>query len=138
METTVKTRPDEDILEDIREFIRGYDPLKRDRDHLQYTSDKGHVVLIGHTRTTKSRRVLVDNVPDIPGVVSVDSAHLYDDESLRFEVGKVLPRGTFVRVNYGTVVITGTLPKGVEEKAVIEAVKAVPGVRADKVVTEFI
>jgi osmotically-inducible protein OsmY len=137
MEHTVKTRPDEDILEEIREFVRGYDPLKRDRAHFECSSVNGHVVLQGHTRTTKSRRVLVDNVPDLAGVISVDASQLYDDESLRFDIGKVLPRGTFVRVNYGTVVITGTLPKGVEAQAVVEAVKAVPGVRP-QVVTEFI
>lgn len=138
MTVVAKIRPDEDILEDIREFVRGYDPLKRDREHFECTSVNGHVSLKGHTRSAKSRRVLVDNVPDVPGVVSMDASQLYDDETLRFDVGKVLPHGTFVRVNYGSVVITGTLPAGTDAHAVIEAVKSVEGVRADRVETEFI
>lgn len=137
MAVTAKIQPDEDILEDIREFIRGYDPLKRDREHFDYTSVNGHVTLVGHTRSAKSRRVLVDNVPDVPGVMTMDASQLYDDETLRFDVGKVLPHGTFIRVNFGSVVITGTLPSGADANAVVEAVKAIEGVRPDRVETEF-
>lgn len=133
-----KIRPDEDILEDIREFVRGYDPLKRDREYFEYISENGYVTLIGHTRSTKARRVLVDNVPDIEGVLSVDASQLYDDETLRLDIGKVLPIGTFIRVNYGSVVITGSLPEDVDAGALVENVQAVPGVRPDRVETEFI
>jgi len=136
MATSTQTRPASDIEEDIRELIRSYDPLKQARPFLEFYAQDGKVTLTGHVRSMQARRVFVDNVPDIPGVTGTDASHLYDDETLRLELGKVLPRGVRVVVNYGMVTIAGKLPPGTTAEQIIEAVKGVPGVRADRVTTE--
>ncbi|NJL95823.1 MAG: BON domain-containing protein [Anaerolineae bacterium] len=137
MDATKVQRPDVDIAADIRRLERSFDPLKQARGHVSTLVQDGHVVLSGHVRSTLARRVLVDNVPDIPGVLSMDASALFDDETLRLKLGHVLPRGVFVRVNYGTVVLTGHLPDSVVLGDLIAKVGAVPGVRPDGVVTEF-
>ena len=137
MATATNIRPASDIEEDIRELIRSYDPLKQARPFIDFHAKDGKVTLIGHVRSVQARRVFVDNVPDIPGVKKVDGKKLYDDESLRLELGTVLPRGVWVRVNFGAVAISGSLPSGTSAKEIIKAVKGVPGVRADKIVSEL-
>lgn len=134
----VVMRPDIDIEEDIREFIRTYDPLKQARGHFDYTVQDGHVTVTGHVRSVQARRVLLDNVPDIGGVVSMDDSQFFDDETIRLHVGKALPRGTFVRVNYGSVVITGMIPDGTDAATIIEKVKEIEGVRPDRIATDFL
>jgi len=137
MATAIETRPASDIEEDFRELIRSYDPLKQARPFLDFEVKDGKVTLIGHVRSMQARRVFVDNVPDIPGVKKIDDKKLYDDETLRLDLGKVMPRGVRVRVNYGMVTISGDLPKGSSADDIVEAVKGVPGVRADKVTSEL-
>lgn len=131
MATAVHVRPASDIEEDIREFIRTYDPLKQSRAHFSFEARDGHVILKGHVKSAQARRVLVDNVPDIKGVVSMDASQLYDDETLRLEIGKVVPPGVLARVNYGSVVLQPLIE--VDKEQVIEAVKRVPGVLPDKI-----
>ena len=135
MEETVVQRPDIDIEEDLREFARSYDPLKQARGHFECIVKDGHVTLTGNVRTMQARRVLVDNVPDIEGVVSMDESAFFDDETLRIELGKVLPQGVYVRLNYGSVVVTFTEERKDSEK-VLDKIKKIPGIRADKVVQE--
>lgn len=131
---TVVQRPDSDIEEDIRIFARSYDPLKQARGHFDFSSKNGHVTLRGNVRTMQARRVLVDNVPDIPGVVSMDARGLYDDETLRIELGKVLPPGVLVRINYGSVVISVTPDQEKKQAAaLLKKAQKVGGVRTDKV-----
>lgn len=128
-------RPDIDIAEDIRDFLRSYDPLKQARGHFSFLVEDGHVILTGNVRSMQARRVLVDNVPDIPGVVSMDEGGLFDDETIRLELGKAVPRGVLVRVNYGSVVVSFPQPLP-NEAEIVEKVKAIPGVRAERVATE--
>jgi osmotically-inducible protein OsmY len=137
MPTATQTRPASDIEEDIRELIRSYDPLKQARPFLEFHAKDGKVTLTGHVRSVQARRVFVDNVPDIPGVTKMDDKKLYDDETLRLELGKVMPRGVRVRVNFGAVAINGTLPSDTTAEQIINAVKGVPGVRADRVTSEL-
>ena len=129
MEATAIKRPAADIEEDIREFIRSYDPLKQAKHHFSYMADdNGKVTLSGHVRSVQAHRVLVDNVPDIEGVTSVHASALFDDETLRLEVGKLLPRGVMAKVNYGHVTLYGMMPEDVSPDGVIRTVKAHPGV----------
>jgi osmotically-inducible protein OsmY len=132
--TLTDTRPDVDIAEDIRDFIRGYDPLKQARDYFEFSVHEGVVVIKGNVRTIQAQRVLEDGLPDIAGVGRLDSSDLHNDEDLRLHLGK-LPHGVMARVNFGYVVLTGSLPAGTEAEGLIAKVEKLPGVR--KVVTQF-
>lgn len=136
MDTNHQVRPDIDIEEEIRGFIRSYDPLKQARGHFQFSCVNGNVKVWGHVRTVQAKRVLIDNIyPDIEGVVSLDASGLYDDESLRLEVGRLLPPGVLVRFNYGSVVLT--FPESIQNAdEVLDKVKRIPGIRAESVAAE--
>lgn len=134
--TLINIRPIVDIEEDIRKFIRSYDPLKQARQYFSYEVDaNGKVTLVGNVRSVQARRVLVDNIPDIAGVTELDDSSFFDDEDMRLELGRLTPSGVIVRVNFGYVVLTGHLPPHTEEAELAAEVAAYPGVR--KVVTKF-
>ncbi len=128
MEPTVH-RPDEDIEEEIELLIRSFSPLKSSRGYFTYKSVDGHVVVEGNVRSPQARRVLLDNIPHIRGVVSCDSAKLVDDEMVRIAVGELLPPGVLASVHFGAVALTGNLPDGASADTIIDAVSKIPGVR---------
>lgn len=126
---THEPRPDVDIEEDIRQIIGGFAPLKASRGYFTYQSKHGTVVLTGNIRSPQSRRVLLDNIPRVPGVKDCDASDLFDDEEVKFKVAQLLPPGLFANVHYGTVGITGKLPEGASAETISEAINALPGVR---------
>jgi osmotically-inducible protein OsmY len=128
MEPTER-RPDEDIEEEIELLIRSFAPLKASRTYFKFKSTNGHITVEGNVRSPQARRVLIDNIPHIRGVVSSDSSKLFDDEMVRVAVGQLLPPGVVASVHYGAVALTGSLPDGASADAIIEAVRQVPGVR---------
>lgn len=131
-------RPIHDIEEDIRRFIRTYDPLKQARPYFEVlVAEDGFVTLRGHVRSVQARRVLVDNVPEILGVTGLDESQLYDDETLRLNLGRLLPRGIRARVNFGHVALHGALPGGVDAAEVIAQVSQEPGIHADTIEFTF-
>src|SRR5215470_1714873 len=105
-------RPDVDIEEEVDLLIRSFAPLKASRGYFTVKSVKGKVKIAGNVRSPQARRVLLDNVPHIRGVVSCDGTELYDDEMIRFAVGQLLPPGVVSSVHYGAVALTGDLPDG--------------------------
>lgn len=122
-------RPDVDIEEEIAQLVRSFSPLKASRPYFTYQSRDGFVTLIGNVRSPQARRVLTDNVPRLKGVIGVDATRLYDDETVRFAVGQLLPPGIFASVQYGTVALTGRLSAGVSAEAIIQEISTLPGVR---------
>jgi osmotically-inducible protein OsmY len=126
---THEPRPDIDIEEDIRQIIGGFAPLKASRGYFEYRSHQGIVVLTGNIRSPQARRVLLDNIPRVPGVKGCEAGDLFDDEAVKFKVAQLLPPGLFANVHYGTVGITGKLPEGASAETIREAISAVPGVR---------
>ena len=128
MESTER-RPDEDIEEEIELLIRSFAPLKASRNYFRFKSTNGHVTVEGNIRSPQARRVLLDNLPHIRGVIGVDSTKLYDDEMVRVAVGQLLPPGVLATVHYGAVALTGDLPDGASADAIIEAVRQLSGVR---------
>ena len=122
-------RPDVDIEDEIDLLCRSFAPLKASRGYFTIKSVKGRVRLIGNVRSPQARRVLLDNVPHIRGVVACDGSELYDDEMIRFAVGQLLPPGVVSSVHYGAVALTGDLPDGAVADEIISAVKNVKGVR---------
>ena len=139
-ETTLQpdVRPVHDIEEDIRRFIRSYDPLKQARPYFVFdVGDDGFVTLSGHVRSVQARRVLVDNIPDLEGITGCDAEALYDDETLRLTIGAMLPRGVMLRVNFGHVVLYGHVPADLDTEALVAQVRDVPGIIADTIATKF-
>jgi len=136
MDTTIQQRPDVDIEEDIRKFIRSYDPVKQARGHFEFSCQNGNVKVWGNVRSMQAKRVLIDNIyPDISGVVSLDASQLYDDESLRLEIGQLIPDGVLIRMNYGSVVVT--FPRGFgNAEEVLAKIRQVPGVRPQNVIAD--
>ena len=122
-------RPDVDIEEEIELLIRSFAPLKASRGYFSFKSTQGHVRVQGNVRNPQARRVLLDNVPHIRGVVDCDSTELYDDEMVRLAVGQLLPPGVFANVHYGAVALTGSLPDGASADMITRAISALPGVR---------
>lgn len=122
-------RPDVDIEEEITQIVRSYSPLKASRSYFTYQSVNGRVVLVGNVRNPQARRVLLENIPRIQGVESVDASRLYDDEMIRFAVGQLLPPGVVASVHYGAVALTGRLPQDASADTIVQAVEQVAGVR---------
>ena len=129
-------RPDVDIQADIERNMLNYPPLAKDRHSIHIQVNEGTVKLSGHVQTPNTRHFFVNAVPTVEGVVAVDSGELYDDESIRLEVGRLLPLGVNVgRCQYGNVVLVGRLPDGVNLADVETKVREVPGVR--QIITAF-
>jgi osmotically-inducible protein OsmY len=122
-------RPAEDISEDIAALIRRFQPLAQSRHWFTYTVAEGVVTVRGNIKSPVGARVLLDNLPDIPGVVAVNAADLHDDPTLRVAVGKLLPPGIVITIDFGRVVLSGQLPPRRKPEALIRKIEAVPGVR---------
>ncbi len=125
----VERRPDVDIEEEIGQLVRSFSPLKASRSYFTYKTSGGHVKVSGNVRSPQARRVLLDNIPRIKGVVSCDGSELYDDEMVRFAVGQLLPPGVFANVHFGAVALTGRLPDSASADTIVNVVRGVKGVR---------
>jgi hypothetical protein len=123
-------RTDLDIADDIERIIAHYPPLTNDRHYLDITVQYGAVTASGHTRTSITRRYLVNALGQIPDVVRVEADGLYCDDHIRLEIARLIPVGVIANVMYGTVILTGTLPEGGNEAELVALVDNVPGVRA--------
>jgi len=129
-------RPDIDIIQDIEDIFAHYPPAMRDRHHIQVASQAGNVSLRGHVTSPNTRAVLLEKIPQVAGIQSVNADELYDDESIRLDVGQVIEPGImFARVEYGTVVLSGRVPEGLPVERLVNEVAQAPGVR--RVVTAF-
>lgn len=128
-DTVAIRRPDEDIAEDIAALVRRFPPLAQSRHWFTASVADGVVTVKGHIKSAVGARVLLDNLPLIPGVEAVDASGLYNDEDLRLEVGKVVPPGVRVAVDFGHVKLSGKIPPHHKAEALIRSVEKVPGVR---------
>lgn len=110
------TRPDLDLVDDIDTLIVRYPPLKADRKHLHFFIKDGVITVSGHLRTAITRRYLLERLPLLPGVRAVLADALYDDETLQRDAGRMIAAqhadGALANVQYGVVIVTGTLPAG--------------------------
>jgi osmotically-inducible protein OsmY len=132
----ISQRDDTAVLSDIHHLIATYPPLTKDRHALQVTVQKGAVTVSGHVQTPSTRRYFLDKLAQLPGVSAVKSDEFYEDQTLRIEVGKIIPVGVIVaRVQYGVVVVSGQLPDGMTEEDLGRHIQTVPGVK--RVVTAF-
>ncbi len=125
----VLPRPDVDIEEAIAQSVRTYGPLKASRGFFSYHVNHGAITLTGNVRSPQARRMLLNTLPSIAGVTTLNAAQLFDDEAIRMAVGKLIPDGVFANVMVGAVALTGTLPAGASLDELRRAVTAVAGVR---------
>jgi hypothetical protein len=122
-------RTDLDILSDIEHFITQYPPLMKDRHAIKLQVKNGYVTVSGHVQTPNTRRYFLNLIPDVVGVQSVDAEGFFDDESIRLEIGKLVPVGVQVaNIQHGAVVLAGKLPAGSSADALVSRVRQVPGV----------
>jgi osmotically-inducible protein OsmY len=135
MKELTTTRPDIDIEADIHHVLGDYPPVVNDRHHIQVTVEDGHVIINGYTRTAVTHGYVMSRVPEVHGVISVDASEFYSDENLRLTAARDLPYGVFARLEYGTVILYGTLPDDADLEQLVQHVGSVPGVR--RVVTSF-
>lgn len=117
-------------------IIARYPPLTADRHRMDVTVQTGVVILNGHVKTPITRLYLVERIAELEGVRGISADSLFDDETIRFEVGRRLPDGVIANVSYGVVVLSGHLPAGTASEQVAQSAGAVPGV--SKVVTHFV
>ncbi len=122
-------RPAEDIAEDIAALIRRFPPLSQSRHWFTCEVADGAVTLRGNIKSAIARRVLLDNVPDIPGVVAVHADDLHSDEDLRRQIGRLVPPGVLVQVDFGRVILSGSLPPRRKPESLIRRIEKVQGVR---------
>ncbi|MCA9909086.1 MAG: BON domain-containing protein [Anaerolineae bacterium] len=123
------TRPDIDILDAVQLWMTGYPPLVNDRNHIQVRVEAGVVILSGNIKTPITRNYLLSHIKQIAGVQGVDDSALYDDETIRLNVGQVLTNGTIGQVEWGTVILAGKLPEGDVLDALIERIGKIAGVK---------
>jgi osmotically-inducible protein OsmY len=128
--TAPAPRADVDILEAIDDLICDYPPLVLDRHHFHIAVEHGKVTVSGHTRTTITRRALIERLAEVAGVVTVNADAFYSDTDLRLQVSHLLPIGVLANVSYGVVILTGLLPIGATETALVAAIEDMAGVRA--------
>lgn len=131
----IRYRPAADIISDVHSLLATYPPVAHDRRYLRITVEDGRVTVSGHVTTRITQRFIEANIPEIPGVQSVDFSALYNDDQLRVEVGRVVPPGVFVNIRYGAVALTGRLPEGTDAAQIVAQISAIPGVV--RVVTAF-
>lgn len=124
------TRADVDIEADIDDILHHYPPLVNDRHYLSIDVDGGSITVKGHTRTDITRKYLVDALGKVDGAAGVNADGLFSDAEIRLDVGRLIPVGVYANVEYGVVVLTGSLPENVSEADLVAAVSGVPGVRA--------
>jgi len=122
-------RPDIDIRADIYEIVVHYPPLAADRQYIDVQVEGGRVILSGNVSNPINRRYLVDRAATVPGVTAVDAERLADDISINIAAGRLLPPGMVAHSHHGTVVLSGSLPEGIDLDAVANRVAALPGVR---------
>ncbi|MCA9902520.1 MAG: BON domain-containing protein [Anaerolineae bacterium] len=123
------TRPDIDILDAVQLWMTGYPPLVNDRNHIQVRVEAGVVILSGNIKTPITRNYLLSHIKQIAGVQGVDDSALYDDETIRLNVGQVLTNGTIGQVEWGTVILAGKLPEGDVLDALVERIGKIAGVK---------
>lgn len=129
------TRPDVDIEADIHRLMQHYGPLINDRHRIHIGIHEGTVTVSGYVKTQTTANYFLNSVQRIEGVKAIDHAAFFVDELIRREVGHVVPPGVTVYVEYGTVVLNGTLADDVDTEAVVGDVVQVAGV--SRVLTQF-
>ncbi len=127
MQPEVQTRPDMDIEDDINASLRRFAPLMAARRFFKIQCIGGHVKVRGNSGSPQSKRVLLDHIQKTRGVINVDLSDLYDDETIRLNIGAILSEGIQVNVQFGAVVL---ISKWLDSNPdILHKVSSVAGIR---------
>lgn len=127
---------DADLKAAVEQVIIDYPPAIHDRHRIHIIVHNGEVALKGNVKSAITRKYLLEHVARVGGVTLVDFSGLYDDDTIRLDVGQVVPHGVFVNVIYGAAVLSGTPPTDMSVEELVRKVGTVSGVQ--RVVTSFI
>ena len=127
--SSASIRSDLDIEAGIQKVMQdSYPPLMHDRHRIDVELQNGQVTISGYVKVPHTASYLVNKVQQVEGVKSVDTEGFYNDEDIRLRVGRVVPPGVQIIVEYGAVILAGKLPDGANVDEVVGAVRALPGV----------
>jgi osmotically-inducible protein OsmY len=133
---TLPTRTADDIYAEIHHLMNLYPPLVNDRHRVTVdVTDDGEVTVKGYVKAAPTADYLLNGITTVESVTAINADELYVDEIIRRDVGKVVPTGVQVRVEYGAAILTGDAPTTVSAEALVKTVALVPGVH--RVVTSF-
>ncbi|MCU0499300.1 MAG: hypothetical protein MUF87_18255 [Anaerolineae bacterium] len=124
----ITQRPDVDIHHDIHNLIVHYPPAAHDHRALHIEVKAGAVKLSGVFKARVTQTYILDKLPNIAGIQSLDITQLYNDDDLRLEVAKVVPFGVYVNLEYGQVKLTGKHPTDLSLETLVSRISAIPGV----------
>lgn len=128
-------RPDIDIERAIHNLYTRYPPMMHDRHRVKLQVEDGEVTVSGHIKSKITYQLLLQNLPTVAGISAIHADKLYNDETIRFQVGRSVPVGMLVTVEYGAVVLSGRLPDDTNIEALVAQIAKVPGV--NRVLTTF-
>jgi hypothetical protein len=131
------TRPDLDIEMDIQDLIAHYPPLAHDQHHFRCEVNNGVVWVTGNLKSRVTQQYLLTQLPKIDGVREVQGQGLVNDDHVSRDVGKLVPTGVFVNVEYGIVKLTGRLEEGTSIDGLVDKIsQQVTGIK--RIYTSFI
>lgn len=132
---TALVRSNDAIESDILHIMRSFPPLTNDRHRIKIEVQDGAVTVSGYVKSKPTYLYLLNKLVHIPGVKSIQADELHDDGTIRLDVGHVVPAGIQVVVEYGAVILAGSLPDGMTVDELVRDVALVPGVH--RVLTAF-
>ena len=135
MTDAVVTRSDVDIRQDVLKVFHTYPPLAHDRHRMEVVVEGAVVSASGNVRTAQALEVFAREASKVPGVIKVNTKDLHDDETLRLEIGRLIPLDVRAVVTYGVIVLTGQAPAARSLKSLTNKLEKIAGVR--KVVPNF-
>jgi hypothetical protein len=121
-------RHDLDIRADINRLMIRYPPLSHDRDQIEIDVQDGVVTLRGYVRSRPTYEYLLNHIPAIRGVKTVDHDEFFCDEVLRLQLGRLVPYGVIVNLDYGTAILTGKRPEDISIEKLVKQIAQIRGV----------
>jgi osmotically-inducible protein OsmY len=128
-------RSDSQIQSAINKLMKSYPPLAHDRHRIQTTVADGTVTITGYVKAMPTYTYVRNNLSRLNGIQQIDAKEFFNDEALRLDIGRAVPSGVQVVVEYGAVILAGKLPAGTTAEDVVRKVALVPGVH--RVLTTF-
>ena len=109
-------------------ILHSYPPLTHDRHRIKVSVENGELTVSGYVKSLPTYNYALNNFKSIPGLRGFNADDFHNDEIIRRDVGREVPVGVLVTVEYGAVILSGQLPEGMDVEALVRKVALVPGV----------
>lgn len=126
---------DIDIEANIYHTMAEYPPFMHDRHRVDFSIKDGVVTVSGYVKSNVTYVYVINRLQDIAGVRQVIAGDFYNDDELRRDVGRVVPPGVMVTMEYGAAILSGQLPEGTGVEDLVKSVGLIPGIH--RVITSF-